>query len=88
MNSNIEQLYRDTKGGASSRLPLIKSGPNRGRARPETTGTWEYLTGYCHDAPPSSRAIHGGWVWALLQHGYRIGYTTDSGVSYWIWKGP
>lgn len=73
----IESLNKDKNGNFSSRM-LIKSGPNRGRSRPETSGiTWTYVGSYSHHALSDVRCAHWTWAKKLDGMGYRVGVTYD-----------
>jgi hypothetical protein len=73
----IEKLNKDKNGNFSSRM-LIKSGPNRGRSRPETSGiTWIYVGSYSDHALSDVRCAHWTWAQKLDSMGYRVGVTYD-----------
>ncbi len=71
----LEDLSRDKHGSISSQ-PAIKTGPNRGKRKPEPPGiSWVNMGGYCDDSSHDVRRAHHEWASKLACMGFRVGKT-------------
>lgn len=75
----VEELWWDKDLKVSSQ-PIIRRGPNRGRARKEVGGVWKYCAGYYPRVVGATE-----WAKTLMELGHRIGRHYYEGVvSYYI----
>jgi hypothetical protein len=71
----IEDLSKD-KNGIISSQPHIRSGPYRGKRKPEPPGIlWMNMGGYCDDSPNDVKYAHHEWASKLACMGFRVGKT-------------
>jgi hypothetical protein len=83
----LEDLSRDKHGSISSQ-PAIKTGPNRGKRKPEPPGIcWVNMGGYCDDSSHDVRRAHHAWASKLACMGFRVGKTIFDVEFYLCTKG-